>query len=237
MAIDLPAISLIIRTWNEAAHIQETLNAAYEQTFIPDEIIVVDSGSSDGTIDKLSGYDVELIQIPHEQFTYGYALNIGAQHARGDFLISLSAHALPVNPLWLRNLVRPLMTDLTTAGTSSHQLPFKNQSLESYLVFWQTLYKWGLKTPIVERYLFSNACSAIRSHLWRQTPFDETVDICEDHQWAIKMQRKGYHIAYASNSLVYHSHQMVALAVARRRFRELRALFSFYVSRPNNFRF
>jgi len=228
MEIYAPFISLIIRTWNEAPHIQKTLNAVFDQIVKPDEIIVVDSGSSDDTIDILSGYNVKLVQMPHEKFTYGFALNIGAQQARGDYLISLSAHALPVNPYWLKNLLQPLIADSTIAGSSIHQLPFKNQLLEPYLVFWQTMYKWGLRTPIVKRYLFSNACSAIRSDLWRETPFDENIQSCEDHHWALKMQSKGYSIAYAYESYVHHSHRMSAGFKTRRLWRELWALISIY---------
>jgi glycosyltransferase involved in cell wall biosynthesis len=49
IAYDSPIISLIIRTWNESAHIQQALTTAIDQIIIPDEIIVIDSGSLDGS--------------------------------------------------------------------------------------------------------------------------------------------------------------------------------------------
>ena len=233
METDSRGISLIIRTWNEVTHIQQALDAAIEQTTPPDEIIVVDSGSTDGTLDKLSGFEVKLLTIPHEDFTYGYAWNTGARSAKGDYLVSLSAHALPVNRIWLNNLLKPLQSDPTIAGVSSHQISFLNQSIEPYLVLWQTLYRWGLRTPTVRRYLFSNVCSAIRSALWRENPFDESIATCEDHLWALQMQRQGYSIAYASDSYLYHSHHLSARAGMRRRWGELRALLGLYTSHPD----
>jgi rhamnosyltransferase len=233
----LPKISLIIRTRNEAAGIQQALNGVFAQIVRPDEVILVDSGSTDDTLDKVSGYALKIISIPYERFTFGFAYNEGARSAQGDYLVSLSAHAMPANPLWLKNLLEPLMDDPKRVGSASRQIPFPGQSLEPYLRLWQALFGWGLQTPLVERYLFSNASSAIRAQSWRETPFDETAPTCEDHQWALKMQHCGYRIAYAAESVVYHSHQMTATAAARRRYGELKALIGLYITHPERPRF
>jgi rhamnosyltransferase len=220
-------VSLIIRTKNEAAYIGRTLDAVFSQTCRPSEIIVIDSGSTDGTIEIVSDYDIKFISIPPDRFTYGYALNAAAQEARGEYLISLSAHALPANPLWLERLLEPL-ADPAVAGTSSHQVPYPGGRLEPYLIFWQALYRWHLQMPVVQRYLFSNACSAIRAHLWRTTPFNEMVASCEDHLWAMQMQGRGHRITYAFHSIVFHSHDVPQWVMARRHWRELRALVGLY---------
>ena len=220
-------VSLIIRTRNEAATLRQTLDAIFGQTCQPSEVIVVDSGSIDSTLDIVSDYDVKLISISPERFTYGHALNVAAQEAQGEYLISLSAHALPANPFWLERLLDPL-ADPAVAGASSHQVPYPGQHLEPYLVFWQALHQWHLQTPIVQRYLFSNACSCIRVCLWRATPFDETVASCEDHLWAMKMQSQGYRIIYAVHSTVFHSHRLPRLVAAQRHWRELWALIDLY---------
>jgi rhamnosyltransferase len=130
----LATISLIIRTRNEAAGIEQALNGVFGQVVKPDELIIVDSGSTDDTLDKAAGYDTKIITIPYERFSFGFAYNQGARSAKGDILVSLSAHAAPMNPFWLKNLLQPLQDDPASAGAASHQIPFPGQSLEPYLI-------------------------------------------------------------------------------------------------------
>ncbi len=99
-------VSIVIRTKNEAGFIEETLEKVREQEFRGKyEIIMVDSGSTDSTLDIIKKYDVKLLLIPEEGFTYGRSLNIGTSNANGTFIVNLSAHALPTDTKWLTNLI------------------------------------------------------------------------------------------------------------------------------------
>ena len=227
---EMTAVSIIVRTKNEAAWIGRTLEALFVQDFGDFEVIVVDSGSEDATLKIAEDFSTKILRIPPEKFTYGYALNVGANAARGDYLVALSAHAEPANRYWLSELVRPL-TDARVAGSSSRQIPHPGHRLEAYLVFWRMLYVLRFRLRPVYRYLFSNASSAVRRSLWQEHPFDEKLASCEDHFWALRMQKLGHRIAYCPESIVIHSHKIPLAARLRRSWRELGALVNGYCRR------
>src|SRR4051812_8781877 len=89
-----PLVRVVIRAKNEAAKIGTTLERLAAQT-IADlaEVVLVDSGSIDGTLQIASRAGVDAIEIRPESFTYGGALNIGCRGAEAPYLVALSAHA------------------------------------------------------------------------------------------------------------------------------------------------
>lgn len=199
-------ISIIIRAKNEAVFLGRTLEAIRQQQIAERvEVVLVDSGSTDDTIGIAQRFGCKILTIRPEEFTFGYALNVGAAAASGEMLVALSAHAIPANDQWLAELVAPLR-DPQVAAVASWQVPHPGQILEPYLIGWQALYQLGVRTQLAYRYMFSNTSAAFRAEHWRQCAFDETVRYCEDHLWAIQMQQMGYRLAHARHSVVYHSH-------------------------------
>ena len=89
-----PRASVIVRAKNEARGIERTFKSLRRQT-VPVEIVVVDSGSTDGTVEIARRWCDRLVEIPAESFTYGYSLNCGAEVALAPFHFSLSAHCAP----------------------------------------------------------------------------------------------------------------------------------------------
>ncbi|MBV9580624.1 MAG: glycosyltransferase, partial [Chloroflexi bacterium] len=96
-------MSIVIRAKNEARFIGETLRAIFEPRALqPRQVVVVDSGSCDETQAIVQSFPASLIQITPEEFTYGYALNLGVAHVEAEIVATLSAHSLPADPDWLR---------------------------------------------------------------------------------------------------------------------------------------
>ena len=104
-----PETSIVIRTRNEERHLGRLLEAIREQTYTAWEILLVDSGSTDATLEVAHRYIPEshIHHIAPHEFTYGRSLNLGCRQARGRYLVFVSAHTYPVNNTWLSNLVRP----------------------------------------------------------------------------------------------------------------------------------
>jgi rhamnosyltransferase len=89
--VSRPAASIVIRCYNEVEHIGGVLDTIAGQSMQDFEIVVVDSGSTDGTLDVVAGHDVELVHIEKEDFSFGRSLNMGCARARMGSTSSSSA--------------------------------------------------------------------------------------------------------------------------------------------------
>ena len=162
--------SVVIRAKNEARDIGDTLAMIYRQEGVGEvEVIVVDSGSTDGTQDIVRRFAAQLIEIPPATFTYGRALNIGIAAAHADIVVSLSAHSLPAHERWLANLVRNF-ADSRVAGVYGRQIPRPNATpLDLFGMALSGVTsarrRWQEKDM-----MFSNANGAFRRQLCRHDP-------------------------------------------------------------------
>ena len=99
--------SIVVRAFNEAQHIGRLLQGIAQQTLRDVEVILVDSGSSDATVEIATGMGARLVRISPQEFTFGRSLNRGVAAARGEFIVNVSAHCYPVYPDWLEQLLKP----------------------------------------------------------------------------------------------------------------------------------
>lgn len=223
--------SIIIRTKNEARYIGPVLEAVKAQSLADRaEVLVVDSGSTDGTLEIARRWGVRLLTIGPEQFTYGYSLNYGISAARGAVVVLLSAHAVPVSPQWLEFLVQPFERP-AVAGVYGRQVPHPDcNPLEAMAIS-----RWFPASGEPPRLLFSNANSAIRRRLWSEVPFDETLPGTEDVKWAGQMTKLGHEVVYSPDASVYYARDESLAQVYRRAAREtfgLRTIPGFDEVRP-----
>ncbi len=181
---------------------------------------MVDSGSTDGTQAIVRSFATSLIQITAEDFTYGYALNVGVANVDADIVATLSAHSLPADADWLRNLVEPFRT-ARVAGVYGRQIPRSNATVLERLGMRLTGVLSDTPRVLEQRPLFSNANGAFRRSLWLEHPFDERVGGAEDIAWVRTMQERGYVIAYQPTAGVYHSHGEPVVRHLRRASRDI----------------
>jgi glycosyltransferase involved in cell wall biosynthesis len=183
-------------------------------------VVVVDSGSTDGTQAIVQSFPTRLIQIAPEEFTYGYALNLGVTNVEAEIVATLSAHSLPANPDWLRRLVEPF-AQANVAGVYGRQRPRASATLLELAGMRLTGVLSETPRMLDRRPLFSNANGAFRRSLWLEHPFDECVGGAEDIAWVRTMQERGYLIAYQPTACVYHSHGEPILRHLRRASRDV----------------
>lgn len=198
-------VSVLIRTKNEERYIGQTLSILFEQTHKSIEVIIVDSGSTDKTLEIAKEYPVKIYEIKPQDFTWGYALNYGFQKAKGEYVVCLSAHALPLSNDWLEIIISNF-NDNNVAAVMCNTLPcpdcnpFDRRGL---------LKKFNLpKQEIIDKpaFIFGNVSSAIRKSVWEKIHFDESLSYCEDEDWKRKVIKISYKVIYEPEARVYHSH-------------------------------
>jgi rhamnosyltransferase len=198
--------SIVIRAKNEARFIGATLEAITQQAFNGGaEIIVVDSGSTDGTVEIVKTFPTTLIQIPAASFSYGRSLNIGIEAAQGSHIVIISAHTLPIGRDWLAHLLDPF-GDENVCGTYGRQLPRADASPLEIFGMWYTGIMRTTRRVQRSDAMFSNANGAIRRDLWESERFDEDVAGAEDLAWVRVMLRRGYSVVFEPRACAYHSH-------------------------------
>ena len=121
-----PTVSIVVLTKNAEPYLSETLEAIFSQeTDFSFEVLVIDSGSKDRSLEILKDYSVRLIEIPPESFNHGDTRNLGARQADpgSRYIVYLSQDALPQNEAWLQNLIIPMEADHQVAGVFSRHIP------------------------------------------------------------------------------------------------------------------
>ena len=184
--------SIIIRTFNEEKHLGNLLRAIRLQDYKNYEIIIVDSGSIDKTLEIARGFADKLISIEKRDFTFGYSLNAGCKKARGRYLVFISAHVLPADNQWLGNLLSPF-ADKKTAMVYGVQRGAENGKFSEKMDFQRLSYP-------------NNANSAIRKDLWLKRHFDEYLFGLEDIDWARHASESGFEVKHSSKAVICHLH-------------------------------
>lgn len=198
-------VSILIRTKNEGKYIGRTLDVLYSQTLKNFEILVVDSGSTDNTLEVAEKYPLKIYKISPESFTWGYALNYGFHRASGKYVICLSAHALPASEKWLDKLIANF-SDEAVAAVASNMLPFPDCNPFDRRGLFRKYSIEKQKLAEGPPFIFSNSCSAIRKSVWNRVHFDESLLAVEEEDWARKARNLGYTVVYEPEAKVYHSH-------------------------------
>lgn len=194
-------VSIIIRTKNEEKYITQCLKKILLQTYKNFEIIIVDNYSSDLTVKKANQFTKKIIKI--KKFLPGKAINEGIKISKGNIIVVISAHCIPVNNNWLKNIIKNL-SDKKIAGVYGRQEPMKYTSDFDKR---DLLTIFGLDKKIqIKDTFFHNANSAFRKELWKKIPFDEKTTNIEDRIWGEKVISKGYKIIYEPSASVYHYH-------------------------------
>ncbi len=200
----MPKTSIIIRTYNEEKHIGNLLEAIEKQDYKDYEIIVVDSGSTDKTLEIAKKFGVKIINIESRDFTFGHALNVGCKQGEGKYLVFASAHILPTDYHWLSNLVSSFSNE-KVAMVYGRQMGSERSKFSEKKDFQRLFGKISVDFNISINYA-NNANSAIRKELWKSHPFDEYLFGLEDVDWARHMIKMGHTIRYESKAAIHHIH-------------------------------
>ena len=222
------SVSIIYRSLNEEKWIGASLDAVFAQALKTGrrvELVLVDSGSTDGTLAIAEKRNCRIVHIKKSDFTFGRSLNYGCAAATGDILVFISAHCIPSHDRWLENLIAPLeegKADYVYGRQVGHEVTrfSEHQVFEQY-------YADHDKIPQTELFV-NNANSGMLKTLWLKTGFDETATGLEDMVFGKQLLGNGGRIAYVADAPVIHVHEETLNQTKRRYYREaltLRGIF------------
>ncbi len=215
-------VSIFIPTKNPGASIVAMVESLIDQSYAPDEILVIDSSSTDGSIDLLRKKHKTLLnnvlrihKISPEEFGHGKTRNLATKMLTGEVIIFLTQDVTIDNASFVQNIIEPLRKDMKNelVATFARQIPrAEHHPLEKffYSFYFPEYDILHAKIPgrdlVMADIFFSNAAACIRRSILKKFPFDEGLVMCEDQKFSLDTLHAGYKILYNSKATVVHSH-------------------------------
>jgi rhamnosyltransferase len=214
-----PLISVVIPAKNGEATIASCLQGIFSQTLRDQlEVIIIDSGSKDGTCEIASNYPAQIHRISPEQFNHGETRNLGVQLARGQFVVMTVQDATPVDPLWLERMLQHF-SDILVAGVCGLQIVSQERDknplqwtrlfskLEPRKVYFSRAGEFTQLPPALQQEYcrWDNVNAIYRRSVLLEIPF-QRVDFSEDVLWARDALSNGYALVHDPRSQVCHYH-------------------------------
>lgn len=216
-------VSIVIRTLNEERHLDDLLTMIRRQDCpgLEVETVLVDSGSTDRTLQIAGAQGCRITHITKADFSFGRSLNRGCAFAKGDILVMISGHCVPADRHWLANLCQPLLEG-RVAYSYGRQIGDDDSNFSERRIF--AKYFPERSALPQEGFFCNNANAALLRSVWQAHPFDEELTGLEDMELAKRLVQAGMSIGYVAEAPVFHHHQESWAQVRRRFEREALAL-------------
>lgn len=211
-------ISIIIPTKNAGSDFPFLMKVLrLQEGFREIEVIVVDSGSTDDTVQIAESNNAVVVKIDPSEFSHSFARNLGAEHATGDYLLFTVQDALPPNSTWLYELFQVLKNQDVVA-VSCAETPREDADLFYRQICWNHYNFLGINDgdrifSLPEKLdnisLRQNAQLSDLANLISCDVFNKyhyRLDYAEDLDLGIRLIMDGYKIAFLGSVRIIHSH-------------------------------
>jgi rhamnosyltransferase len=189
------------------------------------EVVVVDSGSTDGSADLARAAGAVVHEIRAEEFGHGRTRNLGVGLARGELVVFTSQDAVADDDGWLARLAAAARSAPDVAGAYGRQLPHPDARPPERF-FLDFMYGPDERVQRLEPgaestfevTLFSNVNAAIPRAILERYPFRDDLTMSEDQEWSRRVLRDGLALVYEPLAAVRHSHAYTVRSAFRRFF-------------------
>jgi glycosyltransferase involved in cell wall biosynthesis/SAM-dependent methyltransferase len=220
------AVSIVVPVKDGARYLHELLAAVRRET-TQAEVLVIDSGSSDGSREIARAAGAEVLEIAPQEYGHGRTRNLGAERASGDVICFLTQDATP-QPGWLEAHLEAFALDPQVGATFGPHLPRPDTSpmiareLTEFFAGFSANGGPAVRDPADPPFL-SNVNACYRRECWQQLRFSD-LPYAEDQAFARAMSDTGWLVAYHPAAAVLHAHDYSPLGFMRRYFDEYRGL-------------
>ncbi len=237
-------VSVVIPTKNAGSYFKLLLSMLKRQKGIKDmEIIVVDSGSSDKTVETARAYGARVVEIPPEKFSHSYSRNVGVENSSGQYLFFTVQDALPPSELFLYEVFTVLKNN-DVAAVSCAEFPREDVDLFYNVLLWNhykflevdkedrilSLPETGTHMNLRKNGQLSNLNCLIPKHVFMKYKF--RCDYAEDLDLGIRLIKDGYKLAFLSSIKIIHSHNRPPYYFLRRGYVDALFLTSIFPDYP-----
>lgn len=224
-----PTVSVIVRTKNSYPEIVQALGALYSQDMDGFEVIVVDSGSTDRTLEFVRGTPARIIEIKPEDYFPGRVLNMAVAQCRGSIVVFQNSDVIPLSQKVLRRLLEPFRSPAVQAAFA-RQVP--RPEAETWVRRdYAAAFPASGSAP--DWLPYSLPLAAMRRSAWEVLPFYDSAWGSEDTEWGVRARERGMGVRYVPLAVVMHSHNYTLRQLFGRRFIEGEADAFIYGGRPS----
>jgi rhamnosyltransferase len=219
-----------MRSYNEGWALRETLPALHAQDYKNWDLVVFDSGSSDGSVELIrAARPKHFIQLLPHDYNPSRVMNHGMALAETELAIFLNADATPQGSHWLRPLVAALQQP-RNAAVFGRQIP--RPDCEAVFAHDYERCFGERRESAAWEHFFSMVSSGLRKPVWARRGFLESMQYSEDDEYTRWCRAAGYEVSYVPESVVMHSHNYTPQQAYKRSFGEAWALAAVWKGPP-----
>lgn len=210
------SVGLVIPTLNAEKELSALLDIIYAQTRVPDDILVVDSSSEDGTLQVAAAYPgVRTTTIERRNFDHGGTRQLALESVQGEFVLFLTQDSIPINENYVEHILLPFHNP-NVGMASGRQLP--KQDAKRYVQLVQEFNYPAVSNKRtredigrlgIKAFFASDACSAYRrSAIEKVGGIPNPCSTNEDMLACARLLRAGFSAVYVADACVQHSHNL-----------------------------
>ena len=217
----MPLISIVIPVKNAMPWLEKQLEAFSIQTrFSETELIYIDSGSTDGTVEVFEAAGMDIIQVAPESFNHGLTRNLGVAKAKGKYVVMTVQDAVPATREWLDLLLQGFEENKDVVAVCGSQLVPEEDDTNP--LEWNEPWEPGKPKGRIEQYStdafnkltpfekktacnLDNVCTMYLKEALLQQPF-EFARFGEDVIWGTMAIKRGLALYYSYQAAVFHYH-------------------------------